>query len=142
MNTKNYQIEISIKLHSSKGKTPEGYMQLNEQTVDLSESIRAWAKFGHNQLSITLLNKSANDTVVDDNHQLIEDLAVEVTAVLVEKIDITDIFKEQCRLVCGTEQEQTYGYIHKNGVLKFDFVCPIFYYVRNVDILSVGATAQ
>jgi hypothetical protein len=95
------------------------------------------ADFGDNQLEIEFLNKMPTDSQVDENGNIIADLNVEVQGLIVDGVDLTVQFKNNCVYVINDGGiEKTYGFLHKNGKVTFEFVCPPFLYLRNLALVT------
>lgn len=90
------------------------------------------ALFGDNKLTVDLLNKESTDTLLDSNHQITHDLAVELINFQVDTIDATsNIMQHLVYTTHDQENVSTHGYMHRNGRITLDFQCPIFYFLRN-----------
>jgi len=147
LNQKKFLTSLQIKLHKLSDKSPEFVVTLNgdtqvavEQSNDITTFVM-YSLFGNNQLVINFLNKDCNDTVVDANGNITNDLAVEFKTITIENVDITHEIKNiSCYVPYGeTQPQSTYGYMHKNGQLTVDYQCPIFYFLRNCNLLVDNA---
>lgn len=95
------------------------------------------AEFGDNRLEIEFLNKMPNDSHVDENGNIIADLTVEIQGLTVDGVDLTMQFKNNCVYVINDGSiEKTYGFLHKNGKVTFEFVCPPFLFLRNLALVT------
>jgi len=143
-NQKKFLTSLQLKLHQLPTKTPEftvtfnGDVQTAQEVIDSVATFSMYSEFGENQLVIQFLNKDINDTLVDQDGNIISDLALEIKSMSVSGIDIThQIKKKSCYITVNdnTVQHTHYGYLHRNGHLTFDFQCPIFYFLRNCNLL-------
>jgi hypothetical protein len=84
------------------------------------------------QVQLMLQGKTQEHTVVDQENQIIKDCAVIIDSIVIDSIDVTDIFCQG--LPCyqhdtnGTSQsfiDEFYGYMGCNGVVKIEFALPI-----------------
>ena len=124
-------------------KSPDYQVMLNDvvQTVcSTQDSLHVFnmsALFGDNQLTIDFLNKQPNDTLLDSNHQITHDLAVELINFQVDTIDATsNIMQHLVYITHDQENASTHGYMHKNGRITYNFQCPIFYFLRNIALVK------
>lgn len=137
-NTKKFSTCLLIKTQGLTNKQPEFIVTLNNVTQSFSGlqddivTVDMLAVLGNNVLTVDLLNKSANDTVVDSEGTIINDLNLNLFKFSVDGIDVTDRIKQQVKyLTCDNEFENTHGFMHKNGRLTIEFQCPIFYFLRD-----------
>lgn len=143
LNQKRFLTSLQIKLHQLPAKTPDftvtfnGNVQTAQEVNDSVATFVMYSDFGKNQLVVQFLNKDINDTMVDHNGNIVSDLAVEIKSMTVSDVDIThQIKKKSCYIsVDNNTAQHTHGYLHKNGCLTFDFECPIFYFLRNCNLL-------
>lgn len=131
---KKFLVSLNLNLHSTSTKVPEVVVRLNDTQVDFTKNLEG--VFGENVLSISFLNKHPSDTKLNDHGDIVEDLAVEITKFTVDGQDFTHEIKQQNNYVTASGVQQTYGFMHTNGVLTYSFVCPGFYYKRNINILN------
>jgi hypothetical protein len=143
LNQKKFLTSLQLKLHQLPTKTPEftvtfnGNVQTAQEVIDSVATFVMYSDFGENQLVIQFLNKDLNDTMVDQDGNIIGDLAVEIKSMTISDVDIThQVKKKSCYIFDNnTAQHTHYGYMHRNGHLTFDFQCPIFYFLRNCNLL-------
>ena len=140
---KKFSVLLSIKTQVLPHKTPNFVVNLNEvrqQSTDIQDNVTIFdmlAHYGDNRLTVDFLNKDHTDTVVDLDGKIIRDLNVELVGLQVDNIEITNLAKQQVRYLAQDGQyENTYGFMHKNGRLTFEFQCPIFYFLRNVALVK------
>jgi hypothetical protein len=136
--TKKFTTCLLIKTQGLADKAPKFTVTLNGVTQHCSGSQDNVASFdmlatlGHNILTIDLTNKNANDTVVDHEGKIVEDLNIQLFGFKVEQLDATDKIKQQAKyLTCDNQLENTNGFMHKNGRLTIEFQCPFFYFLRD-----------
>jgi hypothetical protein len=133
-----FSVCISLKLHKTQTKSPAFNLKLNGQDIDICDptNISATAKFGENILRLEFTNKDNRDTKVDQDGNIVEDLAVEIEKCLVDQMDFTSDLKNNGVYQTKTGIENTYGFLYTNGIFSYQFTCPGFYHVRNLGILS------
>ena len=142
-NLKKYSIYLQLNTQSAGNKAPAITVKLNdvEYTPSLQlENIvdfRMHGKLGDNLLTISLNNKTANDTVVDSESNIIQDLNVQVSKLEVDNIDVTNYTKNNNHYLTNDQETMnTHGFMHKNGTLSISLVCPGFYFFRNLSFLT------
>jgi len=119
-------------------KTPEFCVRLNQiELTNENNQFNGSPTFGTNTLEVIFLNKGESDTKIDSNGKIIEDLSVIVDSLVIDDIDVSS----DCRRygIYTTQDntiEQTYGFLHKNGVFYYNFTTPIFYYLRNKNLIK------
>lgn len=127
-NTKKFSILFKIKEHCLPNKNPKYRLWLDGTLTDFITE----CSFGPHQISIELLNKEPNDTIIGPDGTVLQDLALELLELVVDGIDISHHVKHHAIYSTADGFEKTYGYMHKNGIITFDFTCPVFYYLRNL----------
>lgn len=128
INKKSFSLSLKVKLHNEPDTVPEFSVSLNGEPLPVHDNVViGQAKFGTNTISINFSNKASHHAT----------LAVEIEKFTVEDVDIThNIKSDNVYIVNSGSRERTYGYLHQNGTLTFDFSCPIFYYLRNKSLIS------
>ena len=143
-NQKKFLVHLHVKQHCLTNKRPKFLVKLNN-IIQLDHELKnnnelfftLYANFGGNNLSIEFLNKNSNDTVINNDHSIKEDLALEIIELDIGNINFTDIIKQHNIYRCEDGAiEQTYGYMHKNGIINFNFDCPPFYALRNLTLIN------
>ena len=135
---KKFSTCLLIKTQGLPDKQPEFVVTLNDvaqhpagQQDDIV-TFDMLAILGNNILTVDLLNKATNDTVVDSNGNIVNDLNVQLFRFSVDQFDATDKIKQQVTyLTCDNQIENTNGFMHKNGRLTMEFQCPLFYFLRD-----------
>jgi hypothetical protein len=141
--TKKSSIYLKLRTKRTPTKKPEFIVKFNgvEQSytsaLDMTYCYQMDAKFGPNCLTVELLNKEPGDTEADTAGNIIHDLAVELDELYIDKFPVTSYIKQQAIYVSrlGT-REYTHGFMHMNGVLTLDFLCPGFYYIKKHKIIA------
>jgi hypothetical protein len=131
LNPKKFSVSLNLKEHSLPDKLPEYLIRLDGMPVEKNSQ----CGIGPHCLEIEFLNKDKNDTVVDENNVIIHDLAIEILQLIIDNIDITHDAKKTAVYTTDSGIEKTYGFMHKNGIIKIEFICPPFYYLRNLQVL-------
>ena len=131
LNHKKFSVSLNLKEHCLPDKQPEYVIRLDGMPVEKISH----CDIGPHCLEIEFLNKGQNDTVVNKNNVIVHDLAVEILQLIVNDTDITHVAKSTAVYTTDTGIEKTYGYMHKNGIIKIDFACPPFYHLRNLQVL-------
>jgi hypothetical protein len=131
LNPKRFSISLNLKEHSLPDKQPEYVIRLDGVPVGKISH----CDIGPHCLEIEFLNKGQNDTVVNEKNVIVHDLAVEILQLIVDNTDITHVAKKTAVYTTDAGIENTYGYMHKKGIIKIDFVCPPFYHLRNLQVL-------
>lgn len=128
INKKEFSISLKFKLHHDHGTAPEFFAVLNGTPLQVDGNIASGrAIFGSNIISVNFTNKVMHHAT----------LALEIEKFVVEDIDLThNIKSENVYITTAGVQEHTHGYMHKNGVLTFEFLCPAFYHLRNKSLLT------
>lgn len=140
MNTspKKHSIYLSLKIQATRDKSPDIVVRLNEIICEKIEShndiikFTMFGNFGNNLLTISMNNKTPDDTVLDSDGQIIQDLNVQLLDLKIDNISIIDYAKQKNVYVTtdGTI-ENTYGFMHKNGTMSISMIFPTFYMLRN-----------
>lgn len=127
-NTKKYFTLLKFKLHNEGDIVPEFSVYLNGIPLRIdSNTASGHTGIGPNTLTIAFTNKQHY------HHHL----ALELEALTVDDIDLTHDIKSNGKYITDDgDQETTYGYMHKNGTLTFEFLCPVFYYLRNKNLIK------
>lgn len=140
---KKFLVLLHIKTIKLPNKQPVFTVMLNNQlqlASNASDDLVVYKMFtgiGDSCMRIKLLNKATTDTKVDNNNNIIEDLAIQVVKFSVEDIDQTSYFYDH--VIYNTPNGsggKTYGFMHTNGELVIDFVCPTFYNIRNIRLID------
>lgn len=128
INKKKFSLSLKFKLHNEPDTVPEFSVWLNGEQLPVHESaVIGQAKFGENTIVINFSNKASHHAT----------LAVEIEKFMIEDVDVThNIKSDNVYIVDSGDREYTHGYMHRNGTLTFEFLCPIFYYLRNKSLLS------
>lgn len=108
----------------------------NGETKDFTQTdcvanCEFYAPFGDNKFEILFLNKDANDTKVNEEGKIIEDLAVIVDRILIDELDFTDKVKHDNFYISDGERLHSYGFMYKNGALSYEYVCPGYIFQRH-----------
>jgi hypothetical protein len=142
-NLKKYSIFLSLNLQASYDKIPEIEVLLDNITcspVAVNNNIvdfKIVTTIGEHSLSIKLLNKKPTDTVLDSNGAIIQDLNVQLLTLKIDELNITDYAKNKNTYITDEGNiEKTYGFMHRNGVMRFSFSCPAFYFLRNLALIN------
>jgi hypothetical protein len=140
---KKFLVLLHIKTISLADKKPmftvtlNNKIQLSNKVVSDTVVYEMFTHIGNSQLRIQLLNKDNSDTKVDINNNVVEDLAIQVVKFEVEGIDqIPHYYDHVVYNTNNGTSEKTYGFMHTNGELIFDFVCPTFYNMRNTRLID------
>lgn len=94
------------------------------------------ANFGIHDFSILLLNKEPNDTVVDKDGNILDDLYVIIEDILIDNITIKnhiDCFSEYTDN--NGEKIKTFGYLSFATEFKFWLQVPGYIFKRNISAL-------
>jgi len=120
---KKYSTLLKFKLHSEDEVIPEFFVSLNGVPLNVDfDTAQGYAQFGPNKITISFTNKQ------HFHHHL----ALEIASLTIDGIDLThDIKANGVYITDSGVTETTYGFMHKNGSITFDFLCPVFYYLRN-----------
>lgn len=137
-NKEKFLVYIQLKLYCTQHKSPAFILQINGQTVDITNplAILGHARFGDNILSIEFTNKDSRDTKLDNNGNIVEDLAIEIENCLIDNLDFTSDLKINGVYQTNNGFETTHGFLHTNGIFSYKFTCPGFYHLRNNGILN------
>jgi len=142
-NLKKHLIYLSLKIQKVGEKTPNIVVKLNETicepnklTNDTIEFIM-FGNFGNNLLTISMDNKSSDDTIVDSNGNIIQDINAQLLDLKVNDISIVDYARHKnVYFTVDNLIENTYGFMHKNGTMSISIICPAFYMLRNQALVS------
>lgn len=133
MTQKKFTALVSIEKKSLPDKEPL-FLISNNGKICQSEFE---AEFGLNRLEITLQNKNPDDTKIDKNGNIFADLNIHIKGFTVDGFDLTNHFQNQCVYVTEDGKiEKTHGFLHKNGTVNFEFVCPPFLFIRNLSLIK------
>ena len=135
---KKSSLSLKIKVKYLTHKSPDFCVQLNQvELADKNNQFDGSPVLGQNTLQVTFLNKVDTDTKIDSEGNILEDLAVIIDSLLVDEVDVSSDCK-QYGIYTTQDQtvELTYGFMHKNGVFNYKFVYPIFYHLRNRDLIK------
>jgi hypothetical protein len=135
---KKSSLSLKIKVKCLTDKSPDFCVQLNQvELADENNQFDGSPVLGQNTLQVTFLNKVDTDTKIDSEGNILEDLAVIIDSLLVDEVDVSSDCK-QYGIYTTQDQavERTYGFMHKNGVFCYKFVYPIFYHLRNRDLIK------
>lgn len=135
--------ELQLKLHSLPDKNPNFLVFVDDRAIENIEfeknvvSIKQKISIGNHNFKISFLNKGNNDTIVDENNNILHDLAIEILSVKVDDFDITHEAKSLCIYKTSQlENDKTYGYMYTNGTIVFDFINPVFLFKRNIHLIK------
>jgi len=87
---------------------------------------------GEHELKIILSGKTGEHTVVDDTGSIVKDATVEVSQVIIDDLDIDQLFLEKCVYEHNFNGSQPaikdtfHGIAGCNGVISFKFSTPIY----------------
>lgn len=88
------------------------------------------------KIQIKFDGKNKKHTVVDTNGTIITDTALVIKKFEIENISVMDVFcsGKKCYLhnfngTAAPIEDEFYGYIGCNGVVTFDFYCPIYLWI-------------
>jgi len=130
---KKFLSSLQIKTSSLPDKIPLYVIKNNNKVCGVNFE----AKFGINRLEIEFLNKGVNDTMVNESGEIVADLTVEIQNLIVDEVDLTTQLKTNGVYVTNDgDIENTYGFLHKNGKFTFEFICPPFLFLRNLEFLK------
>jgi hypothetical protein len=137
---KEFNGTLELRLLSLPTKLPEFTVAINgnlvsDRTIQNDIVEIPWAfDFGNNLIEVTLFNKDPSDTKVVDG-QVVEDLAIQIEKLIVDDIDLSHNLKVNAHYE-GEPETTTYGFMYKNGVVAFNFICPVFLYIRNLALVK------
>jgi hypothetical protein len=130
-----------LKLYTKLNKKPkfeiliddikQSYLEENNHAI-----INTSLSLGNHVLKINFLNKISEDTVVDKDGKIIEDLAIELLESSIDAIDFSHIIKERGNYYINNNIEKTYGFMYTNGLFEFEFQTPGFLFLRNINLLK------
>ena len=131
-------LSLKIEVKRLVNKSPEFYVRLNqEELTNQDNQFIGYTSFGTNTLEVVFLNKIANDTKIDNQGNIVEDLCVIVDSLSIDNIDVShDCKRHGIYTTQDQTVESTHGFLHKNGVFCYKFVCPIFYHLRNRNLIK------
>jgi len=135
---KKSSLSLKIKVKCLSDKSPSFYVQLNQvELTDNNNQFDGSPVLGQNTLEVTFLNKVDTDTKIDSEGNILEDLAINIDSLLVDEVDVSGDCKQYGIYTTQDHAvERTYGFMHKNGVFCYKFVYPIFYHLRNRDLIK------
>ena len=135
---KKSSLSLKIKVKCLTDKSPEFCVQLNQiELVNNNNQFDVCPVLGPNTLEVTFLNKADTDTKIDSEGNILEDLAVIIDSLSIDNINISNDCKEYGIYTTQDQTvESTYGFMHKNGVFCYTFVYPIFYHLRNRNLIK------
>ena len=87
---------------------------------------------GEHELRIVLSGKTAEHTVIDDTGNIVKDATVEVSQVVIDNLDVNQLFLEKCVYEHNFNDSQPtikdtfHGIAGCNGVISFKFSTPIY----------------
>ena len=118
-------------------KNPEFYVRLNQvELINKDNQFNGYPTFGANTLEVIFTNKSESDTKIDKDGKIIQDLSVIIDTLTVDEIDISNNCKQYGVYTTQNNTiENTHGFLHKNGVFCYNFTTPIFYHLRNKNLI-------
>jgi len=140
LNQKKFSSFLQIKTHCLPEKDPDFTVIVNGTSIP-----RTWLAgdiyqfdflldFGPNTIAITLSNKDINDTLVT-NDVITHDLAISILSLITGDIDLSHEIKANSYWK-NSDLSNTYGFIGHNGTLIFEFICPVFLYLRNQNLVK------
>jgi hypothetical protein len=137
---KSFSSFLKVKTHSLPSKDPKFTVTVNGNDMPLTwpSSNECQVDFastlGTNTIAIKLLNKDPHDAVVEDG-KIIHNLALEILSLTVDGITLDHQIKQNSRWA-DIDHPNTYGYITSNSTLIFEFICPVFLYLRNQALIT------
>ena len=87
---------------------------------------------GKHRLQIVLNGKTAAHTVIDDTGNILKDATVQISQVMVDELDINQLFLKKCvyeHNFNGSQSNITdtfHGMAGCNGTISFEFSTPIY----------------
>ena len=145
------QLELMLKLHSLPDKKPEFLIYINNKEIKNFTFISEYAdddlnlcvvkqelnNIGNHNFKIQFLNKLDTDLLVDKSRDIFVDLAIEIYSVKIDDVDITHEARSTgIYQNINSLNDETFGYMHTNGTLTFNFITPIFLYKRNISLIK------
>jgi hypothetical protein len=135
------KIYCKLKLQSTTNKTPKFIINVNGINQNYSQEdnfiiVNNFFSIGDHILTIKFINKTPNDTIVDENGTIIEDLAIEVLEFFINDIDFSSNIKEHGKYYVNETNEKTYGFMYANGIFKYKFQTPGFLFLRNINLIK------
>jgi hypothetical protein len=142
MTQKKSSLSLKINIKCLADKSPEFYVRLNQvELTNKNNQFNGSTVVGSNTLEIIFLNKTDTDTKVDRDGNVLEDLAVIIDSLYVNDVDASNDCKQQGIYTTQDQKiENTNGFLHKNGVFCYKFMCPIFYHLRNRNLIENTST--
>jgi hypothetical protein len=137
---KKFEGSLKLRLLRTSKKTPKFQIRINDENVEVPEPnedivvIPCIFPLGDNIIDVEFINKEPADTVVADD-KIVEDLAIQIEEFFVDGIDMSHNFKVASRYT-DSPMHNSYGFMYKNGVLSFQFICPVFLYIRNLALVK------
>jgi len=148
----NNSLELTLKLHSLPNKKPEFLITIDNEEIKNYNAMNCIAysddrnlctikqeldSIGPHNFAIVFSNKINTDTLVDENNNVVGDLAIEIDSVKIDDVDITHEAKSRgIYKNTGSHNDETYGYMYTNGTFTLDFITPIFLYKRNLNLIK------
>jgi hypothetical protein len=141
---KKSQITLCLEFNKNKFKVPE--LLISSRSLDYNQVYKSSGyteinindvPFGAHDLTLKLLNKDNQDTVVDENGKIIDDLYISLQSLKIDQFDITQKINNISRYYDNQGNE-----IFTNGWMSFaqDYLlwlqAPGWYFARNISILT------
>ena len=116
-------------------------MRVNDQSVFKSNSIVEPTKISYNfendesqtyRLQFIMSGKTASDTILDDQGNIVNDVMLTISNILIDDIDITHLLIEKAEYThdFNGSQDATvdkfYGNMGCNGTVTFEFTTPFY----------------
>ena len=142
MKTKsNNNFFLKLKLHCKKNKIPKFAITINGILQNYIEEnnyiiVTTSLCLGNHLLNVKFINKTPEDTVVDANGKIVEDLAIEITECYIDDIDFSHNIKEYGKYYVNKKIEKTYGFLFANGIFEYEFQRPGFLFLRNINLIK------
>jgi hypothetical protein len=143
---KSFSSILKIKTHSLPNKDPEFTVTVNGISMpllwpDKNEcQVDFLSALGPNTIAIKFLNKDPFDAVVEDG-KIIHNLALEILSLTVDNISLDHQIKQNSYWA-DIDQPNTYGFITSNSTLVFEFICPVFLYLRNQALITPSDVSE
>ena len=130
-----------LKLHSKLNKKPKFNILIDNAEQEYLEEnnyaiVNTSLSLGNHVLKIKFLNKLPEDTLVDEDGKIIEDLAIEFLESSIDDIDFSHVIKERGNYYVNNNIEKTYGFMYTNGLFEFKFQTPGFLFLRNINLIK------
>jgi hypothetical protein len=129
-----------LKLQSNSKKTPKFIINVNGINQNYCQEdnfiiVNNFFSIGDHILTIKFINKLPEDTVVDKDGKIIEDLTIELLEFFIDDIDFSSNIKEHGKYYVNETNEKTYGFMYANGTFEYKFQTPGFLFLRNINLI-------